>query len=226
MDRLAPGATPTGTGFRASSTSTTTATSSSTCASATRRRAGPGRPGIGRAPAALQLSACPAAVCSGTIKSGLSDADRADVALIVAIAAAALAAISLTLQLLTLRRRRRRRVEVDVRLGLPIYQQGGGDWAVFIEVLNHTDHPVRWISTALELGDGRRLYLMQQPPGGDLPAVLQPHDSHQTWAPCRELEHAGLDLAQPVVATAKLDSGELLRSPSRRLVSRSAARRR
>ena len=59
--------------------------------------------------------------------------------------------------------------EVDVRLGLPIYHQGGGSWAVFIEVLNSTDHPVRWVSAALELKDGRRLYLMKQPPGGELP---------------------------------------------------------
>jgi hypothetical protein len=187
-------------------------------------RAAPGRT-LARAPAALTLGVCPAAVCSGSISSDLSDADRADVALIVAIAAAVLAAASLAMQLLTRRRSRKRRVEVDVRLGLPIYQQGGGDWAVFIEVLNHTDHPVRWVSAALELADGRRLYLMQQPPGGELPAVLQPHDSHQTWAPCRELERAGFDLAQHVVGIAKLDSGETLRSPSRRLVSKAAARR-
>jgi hypothetical protein len=184
----------------------------------------PGR-GLGQAPAALALSECPAAVCSGSITSDLSDADRADVALVVAIAAAVLAALSLLLQLLATRRRRGR-VVVDVRLGLPIYQQGGGDWAVFIEVRNETDHPVRWVSAALELADERRLYLMAQPPGGELPAVLQPHDSHQTWAPVRELEHAGLDLTQSAVGIVKLDSGQLLRSGRRRLVSRAAARRR
>ena len=80
-------------------------------------------------------------------------------------------------------------------------------------------------TVSLELSDGRRLYLMQQPPGGELPAVLQPHDSHQTWAPCHELERAGLDLSEPVFATAKMDSGALLRSPRRRLISRSARRR-
>jgi hypothetical protein len=176
-------------------------------------------------PAALSLSACPAIVCSGRISVGLSDADRADVALVVAAVAALLALMSLALQLLASRHSRTQRVEVDVRLGLPIYQQGGGSWAVFIEVVNRTDHPVRWVSTALELADGRRLYLMQQPPGGELPAVLQPHDSHQTWAPCQELERAGLDLSDPVVAMAKLDTGEILRSPRRRLVSRSIKKR-
>jgi hypothetical protein len=176
-------------------------------------------------PAALSLGACPGIVCSGRISTDLSNADRADVALVVAIAAAVLALISLALQLLALRRRRRRRVEVDVRLGLPIYQQGGGSWAVFVEVVNNTDHPVRWISAALELADGRRLYLMQQPPGGELPAVLQPHDSHQTWTPTQELERAGLDLSEPVAATAKLDTGQILRSPRRRLVSRSVRKR-
>jgi hypothetical protein len=190
-------------------------------------------PGAASLPAArrtglsgLPLGACPAAVCSGTISVDLSGADRADVALIVAIAAALLAATALALQLLAPRRRRAKRPQVDLRLGLPIYQQGGGDWAVFVEVLNHTDNPVRWVSAALELSDGRRLYLMQQPPGGELPAVLQPHDSYQTWTPVRELERAGLDLSEPVVAIAKLDSGELLRSPRRRLVSRSRRRRR
>jgi hypothetical protein len=176
-------------------------------------------------PTALPLGACPAPVCSGNISVGLSDADKADVALVVAGAAAVLALASLVLQLLASRRRKTQRVEVDVRLGLPIYQQGGGSWAVFIEVLNRTDHPVRWISAALELADGRRLYLMQQPPGGELPAVLQPHDSHQTWMSCQELERAGLDLSDAVFATAKLDTGEILRSPQRQLVSRSAKRR-
>lgn len=188
--------------------------------------AGAARPLGQLAASRLPLAACPAAVCSGSISADVSGADRTDVALIVAVAAALLAATALALQLLTARRGRTRRVEVDVRLGLPIYHQGGGDWAVFIEVLNATDHPVRWASAAIELADGRRLYLMQHPPGGELPAVLQPHDSHQTWMSCRELERAGLDLSDPVVATAKLDSGEILRSPRRRLVSRSRRRRR
>ena len=130
----------------------------------------------------------------------------------------------MALQLLASRRRRAKRPAVDLRLGLPIYQQGGGDWAIFIEVVNRTDHPVRWVSAALELSEGRRLYLMQPPPGGELPAVLQPHDSHQTWTPCHELERAGLDLSDRVVAIAKLDSGEQLRSPRRRLVPRSRRR--
>ena len=190
------------------------------------RGAGAARPLGQLAASRLPLAACPAAVCSGSISADVSGADRTDVALIVAVAAALLAATALALQLLTARRGRTRRVEVDVRLGLPIYHQGGGDWAVFIEVLNATDHPVRWVSAAIELADGRRLYLMQHPPGGELPAVLQPHDSHQTWMPCRELEGAGLDLSDPVVAMAKLDSGEILRSPRRRLVSRSRRRRR
>jgi hypothetical protein len=180
----------------------------------------------GGVPALLPLAACPASVCSGTITGDISDADTADVALVVAIAAAVLAAASLLAQLLAARGRRKRRVVVEVRLGLPIHRQGGGDWSVFVEVFNHTDHPVRWVSAALELNDGRRLYLMQNPPGGELPAVLAPHESHQTWIPTRELEAAGLDLTDPVVATAKLDTGETIASPRRRLVSRAAAKRR
>ena len=188
-----------------------------------RERQGASRRLETRPPAELAISACPAAVCSGRIGIDVSDADRADLALAVAIAAAVLAATSLAWQLLG--GRRRRRVEVEVRLGLPIYPQGGGDWSVFVEVRNATDHPVRWVSAELELTDGRRLYLMQQPPGGELPAVLQPHDSHQTWTQSRILEQGGFELTEPVVGIIKLDSGEILRSPRRRLVSRSLAKR-
>jgi hypothetical protein len=190
------------------------------------RRGAAGRLEADRVRATLPLGACPAAVCSGHITDDLSDADRADVALVVAILAALLAAASLTVQLLAARRWRRQRVVVEVRLGLPIYRQGGGDWSVFVEVFNQTEHPVRWVSAALELADGRRLYLMQNPPGGELPVVLAPRESHQTWIACRDLEHAGLDLTEPVVGTVKLDTGEIVRSPRRRLVSRSAAKRR
>jgi hypothetical protein len=159
------------------------------------------------------------------VSRSTDDDDDADIALGVAIAAAVIAAASLAWQLLALRRRRRGRIEVQVRLGLPIYPQGGGDWAVFVEVLNRTDHPVRWVSSALELSDGLRLYLMQHPPGGELPAVLKPNDSHQTWAPCHVLEQGGLQLTEPVVGTVKLDTGEVVRSARRRLVSRSRAKR-
>jgi hypothetical protein len=185
----------------------------------------PVSPEVRRMTASLPLAACPTAVCSGSIDVHLSHADKADVALIVAIVAALLAAISLGWQLLSLRRWRKRRVEVDLRLGLPIYREGGGDWSVFVEVVNNTEHPVRWISAALELADGRRLYLMQQPPGGELPAILEPHESHQTWTRAPELELGGLDLTEPVVGEAKLDTGELVHSPRRRLLSRSAAKR-
>ena len=179
------------------------------------------RPGT----AALSLSACPAALCRGRLDVGATSMGKVDTAFIVSIVAAVLAATSLLLQLGTALRRRHRRVEVDLRLGLPIYKEGGGDWAVFVEITNHTDQPVRWVSAELEMADGRRLYLMQHPPGGELPVVLQPHDSHQTWTRCRDLDRSGLDLTQPIVAAARLDTGEVLRSPRRRLVSRSLADR-
>jgi hypothetical protein len=183
--------------------------------------------GGGRHPGttALSLPACPAALCSGRLDVAASSFGDVDAALIVAIAAAALATFSLLLQAGGAVRRRRHRIEVEVRLGLPIYQQGGGDWAVFVEVTNRTDQPVRWTSASLEMADGRRMYLMQNPPGGELPVVLQPHEAHQTWTRCRDLEEGGLDLTEPVVAAARLDSGEVVRSPQRRLLSRSRAER-
>jgi hypothetical protein len=174
---------------------------------------------------ALALDGCPALLCRGRLDVAASSFSYEGVALIVAIGAAVLAALSLLLQAGGALRRRRHRIEVEVRLGLPIYQQGGGDWAVFVEVTNHTDQPVRWTSAALEMSDGRRMYLMQHPPGGELPVVLQPHEAHQTWTRCRDLEDGGLDLTEPVVAAAKLDSGEVVRSPQRRLLSRSRAER-
>jgi hypothetical protein len=183
------------------------------------------RGGRHRGTTALTLESCPAPLCRGRLDVAASTIDDADTALIVAIAAAALAALSLLLQAGGALRRRRHRIEVEARLGLPIYQQGGGDWAVFVEVTNHTDQPVRWTSAALEMSDGRRMYLMQNPPGGELPVVLQPHESHQTWTRCRDLEEGGLDLTEPVVGAAKLDSGEVVRSTQRRLLSRSRAER-
>jgi hypothetical protein len=182
-----------------------------------------GRRALGATP--LSLASCPALLCRGRLDVAASSPEKVDAALIIAIAAAALATISLLVQLGSAARRRRRRLEVEVRLGLPIYKEGGGDWAVFVEVTNNTDQPVRWTSAALEMIDGRRMYLMQHPPGGELPVVLQPHDSHQTWIRCRDLEQMGLDLTEPIVAAARLDSGEVLRSPRRRLLTRRVAER-
>jgi len=138
-----------------------------------------------------------------------------------AIAAAVLALTSLLWQIgSALARRRRKGVEVEARLGLPVYSQRAGRWAVFIEVHNRTDHPVRWISAAIEMRDGRIFYLMDHPTGGELPAVIAPHDSHHTWVDCHELERQGLELDQPVVASAKLATGDTFHSPAKRLAPR------
>ncbi len=167
------------------------------------------------------LAACVEPLCSGTAAVDVVGPDDADTALVVAIAAAVLALASLIWQAArTLRRRRRGNIEVEARLGLPVYSQGAGRWAVFIEVFNRTDHPVRWTSAALEMRDGRIFYLMEHPPGGDLPAVIQPQDSHHTWADCHELERQGLALDEAVVAAAKLATGEIFRSRAKRLASR------
>ena len=84
---------------------------------------------------------------------------------------------------------------------------------------------MRWVSVTLTTSDERSLYLMQFPPGGELPAVIEPGDSHHTWVAASELERSGLDLRAPIAAQVKLADGELIRSRSRRLVSRSFADR-
>ena len=168
------------------------------------------------------LDACVEPLCSSAAAVDVG-ADEDHTALIIAIAAAALALTSLLWQIgSALARRRRRGVEVDARLGLPVYSQRAGRWAVFIEVFNRTDHPVRWMSAALEMRDGRIFYLMDHPTGGELPAVIAPHDSHHTWVDCHELERQGLALDQPVVAAAKLATGETFYSPAKRLAGRRA----
>jgi hypothetical protein len=183
------------------------------------------------APAALSAAlpglaaTCPRTVCSGRLGARVSDVEDVDVALAIAVLAALLAATSLGWQIASALRGRKRGVHVEVRLGLPVYQQGGGQWAVFIEVRNSTGYPVRWISATLETADERSLYLMQFPPGGELPAVIAPGDSHHTWVGVIELERSGLDLRTPVAAEVKLDSGALIRSRQRRLVSRSFGER-
>ena len=160
-----------------------------------------------------------ALVAAATGETDDEELDEAELALIVAVAAALLALASLLWQAgRTVRRRRA--IEVEARLGLPVYAQGAGRWAVFIEVFNRTDHQVRWVSAALETKDGRIFYLMEHPPGGELPAVIGPHDSHHTWVDCHELERQGLPLDEPVIATAKLATGEIYRSRAKRLASR------
>lgn len=167
------------------------------------------------------LAACVEPVCSGRITLGASSLDDLDTEVWLALAAALLAAASLGWQLgATLGRRRRDRIEVEARLGFPVYSRGGGRWAIFIEVTNGSEHPIRWVSASLELGDGRMLYLMDHPPGGELPAVIQPHDSHHTWVDCAEVERQGVDLRQPVAAAVKMASGEVWRSRTRRLAGR------
>ena len=102
------------------------------------------------------LAACVEPVCSGRISLGASSLDDMDTEVWLALAAALLAAASLGWQLgAALGRRRRDRIEVEARLGLPVYSQGGGRWAIFIEVTNGSEHPIRWVSASLELGDGR-----------------------------------------------------------------------
>jgi hypothetical protein len=160
--------------------------------------------------------AAEAAAGEGDESDGVDDAETA---LIVAIVAGALALASLLWQFAGVFRRRRA-IEVEARLGLPVYTQGASRWAVFIEVFNRTDHQVRWVSAALETKDGRIFYLMEHPPGGELPAVIGPHDSHHTWLDCAELERQGLPLDEHVIATAKLATGEIYRSPAKRLASR------
>jgi len=167
------------------------------------------------------LHACVDPVCSGTAAVEVAGLDDIDTALLIAILAGVLALVSLIWQVATaLAHRSRHAIEVEARLGLPVYSQGAGRWAVFIEVFNRTDHPVRWVSAALETKDGRIFYLMEHPPGGELPAVIQPHDSHHTWVDCHELERQGLALEEPVIAAAKVATGEIYRSPAKRLAGR------
>jgi hypothetical protein len=167
------------------------------------------------------LAACIEPVCSGRLSLGASGLEDVDTEVWLALVAALLAAASLGWQLgAALARRRRDQIDVDVRLGLPVYSQGGGRWAIFIEVTNGSEHPIRWVSASLELRDGRTLYLMDHPAGGELPAVIQPHDSHHTWVDCAEVERQGVDLRQPIAAAVKLATGEVHRSRPRRLAGR------
>jgi hypothetical protein len=172
------------------------------------------------------LAACVEPLCSGRFHLAASGLEDMDTELWIALVAALLAAASIGWQLgAALTRRRRDRIDVEARLGLPVYSQGGGRWAIFIEVTNGTEHPIRWVAAWLELSDSRTLYLMEHPPGGDLPAVIQPRDSHHTWVDCAEVERQGVDLHQPISAVAKMASGEVYRSRPRRLAGRRSRRR-
>ena len=171
--------------------------------------------------AAGGLAACVEPVCSGRLALGASGLDGVDTEVWLALAAALLAIASLAWQLgSAMGRRHRGRIHVEARLGLPVYSEGGGRWAIFVEVTNESDHPIRWVSASLELHDSRTLYLMEHPRAGDLPAVIQPGDSHHTWVDCAEVERQGVDLHEPVAAVVKLATGEVMRSARRRLAGR------
>jgi hypothetical protein len=146
-----------------------------------------------------------------------ADDSTADAALVVAIAAAAIALLSLLTQAVTRIPRRRRRVDVVVGLALPVYQDHTGEWTIFIELVNRTEQPIRWTGAELELKDGRLMHFVEYPRGGELPAVVQPDDSHRTWASCTELERNGLDLHERVVAVAKTAGGDVFHSEPTRL---------
>lgn len=145
------------------------------------------------------------------------DDDTADAALVVAICAAAAAGLSLLVQVLSWLRARRRRVQVELKLVLPVDQRGEGEWAVFIEVANRTAEPIRWTSADLDLKDGRRLRFAEYPRGGELPAVVQPNESHRTWAACAVLERSGVDLRERMVATVETANGKVFHSKIRKL---------
>jgi hypothetical protein len=101
-----------------------------------------------------------------------------------------------------------------------------GDDLVFIMLTNKSAFPVRWTQAGMDLQDGSERFVLtglgeSAVEGYELPAVVPPGDSGQTAIRVAELLAAGLDLYRPLVAQARLATGQVVRSAPKTLVRRS-----
>ena len=140
---------------------------------------------------------------------------------ITAIYAAVVATAALGWQVFQWRHRRKSHVSVDVKLAIFPMTAGGVRDGVTIDVTNRSERPIRVTSAGLFMQDGsRRTFVQpQQPPGAELPGIVESYDSKLTYFWREDLTAAGFDLTRPLQAWANLATGEQERSPKRTLLS-------
>ena len=87
-------------------------------------------------------------------------------------------------------------------------------YVAMITVTNLGEHAIRVTSAGFDFQDssGRTVVLANAPPGSSLPGVVQPHDSGMTWLEETQFASGGIDVYRPLVAWAKLATGETFKS--------------
>lgn len=144
-----------------------------------------------------------------------------DVSDFVTIYAAAVASAALGWQVWTWRQSRRK-VRVTARLGAAAFPVATV-WSVTIAVVNRSDHVVNVSSLGLEMQDGsKRQWLTFRPlPISTLPGAVNPHDSGELYIDARAAEQ-DFELDRPVVAWARLATGDIVRSKRASLLAHGA----
>jgi hypothetical protein len=96
-----------------------------------------------------------------------------------------------------------------------------------ITVRNLGGHPIRVTSAGFDFqdGSGRTVVLTQPPPGASLPGIVQPRDSAETWVEEQHFTSSGIDVFRPLVAWARLATGETFKSKPTTLMRHDAGAR-
>jgi hypothetical protein len=116
---------------------------------------------------------------------------------------------------------RRSRVTVSV-CGAVVAYTSDPDHVVSIRVVNDHDHAIRVASIGFDMQNhlSQQVVIIRQMPATSLPGVVSAHDSGEGWMLQTDFEKAGLDIYTPVVAWARLATGEKVRSPLTQIMSR------
>ena len=133
-----------------------------------------------------------------------------------------LTAVGVGHQLWKARRRKRPDVEVKISYALLNFPTGAVG-AVLLEVLNHSDHPIRVAGVGFDLqdGSGRTLQLAAIPPGATIPGEIAAHDSGQTWIIAdSDVGEMPVDLFRPLVGWVRLSTNEKIRAKVRTLMTK------
>jgi len=99
----------------------------------------------------------------------------------------------------------------------------GAVGVVLLEVLNHSDHPIRVAGVGFDLqdGSGRTLQLAAIPPGATIPGEIAAHDSGQTWIIAdSDVGEMPVDLFRPLVGWVRLSTNEKIRAKVRTLMTK------
>lgn len=134
--------------------------------------------------------------------------------------AAVVSTAALGWQVYSWRHKRQSHVDVDARLALAFLPDSDSpEKVVAVSVANRSDHPVRVTGAGLDLqdGSGYQLHHVGQFPGSTLPGMVEPYDSASAFLPLEQIEAEGIDFSRPVIAWARLATGETRKSRPRSL---------